>query len=69
MRAGEFIGSVFGLGGRLIGSASKVLDITDNLLDVGVAITEDTKLDAQVDKQINSKTRADKLAALGITEE
>lgn len=69
MRAGEFIGSVFSLGGRLVGSATKILDITDNLLDVGVFITEDTKLDAKVDMQVNSKTRADKLAALGITEE
>lgn len=69
MKARDLIGRVFGLGGRAITTLEKVLDIGDNVLDIGVAITNDAKQDAVVEGLISNKQRKDRLAELGIETE
>ena len=66
MKLRDLLGKTFGFAGRALDSAEKLFDITDNLLDTAVAITEDSKQDVLADLAVNNKLRQDKLDSLGL---
>ena len=66
MKLGELIGKVFSFTGRALDSTEKLFDITDNILDTAIAVSEDTKQDALVDLKVNSSLRDQRLKDLGI---
>ena len=68
MKLNQLVGKAFNFLGRALDSTEKVFDITDNVLDSVVYMTEDAKLDAQVDTKVNQQARAKRLLDLGITE-
>lgn len=68
MKLSQLISKTFNFLGRALDSTEKVFDITDNVLDSAIVITEDVKLDAQVDTKINQQARAKRLLKLGISE-
>ncbi len=67
MKLGELIGKVFSFTGRALDSTEKLFDITDNILDTAIAITEDTKQDSLIDLKVNSELRDKRLKDLGIS--
>ncbi len=67
MKLGELIGKVFSFTGRALDSTEKLFDITDNILDTAIAITEDTKQDSLIDLKVNSELRDKRLKELGIS--
>ena len=66
MKLGELIGKVFSFTGRTLDSTEKLFDITDNILDTAIAITEDIKQDSLIDTKVNSELRSKRLQDLGI---
>lgn len=68
MKLSQLLGKTFNFLGRALDSTEKVFDITDNVLDSAIAMTEDVKLDAQVDNKINQQARAKRMLDLGISE-
>ena len=66
MKLGELIGKVFSFTGRALDSTEKLFDITDNLLDTAIAVSEDTKQDVLVDLKANNALRDQRLKDLGI---
>ena len=68
MKLGELIGKVFSFTGRALDSTEKLFDITDNILDTAIAITEDTKQDSLIDLKVSSELRSKRLKDLGITD-
>ena len=68
MKLGELIGKVFSFTGRALDSTEKLFDITDNILDTAIAVSEDTKQDALVDLKVNNSLRNQRLKDLGITD-
>lgn len=67
MKLGELIGKVFSFAGRALDSTEKLFDITDNILDTAIAITEDTKQDSLNDLKVNSELRNKRLKDLDIS--
>lgn len=68
MKLGELISKVFSFTGRALDSTEKLFDITDNILDTAIAITEDTKQDSLIDLKANNALRDQRLKDLGITD-
>lgn len=68
MKLGQLMSKTFNFLGRVLDSTEKVFDVTDNVLDSAIAMTEDVKLDAQVDNKVNQQARAKRLLDLGISE-
>ena len=66
MKLGQLLGKTFNFLGRALDSTEKVFDVTDNLLDSAVALTDDVKQDALFDSKVAQKTRNDKLKELGL---
>ena len=66
MKLGELIGKVFSFTGRALDSTEKLFDITDNILDTAIAVTEDIKQDSLIDIKVNSELRSKRLQDLGI---
>ena len=66
MKLRDLLGKTFGFAGRALDSAEKLFDITDNLLDTAVAVSEDTKQDVLVDLKANNALRDQRLKDLGI---
>lgn len=66
MKLGELIGKVFSFAGRALDSTEKLFDITDNILDTAVAVSEDTKQDVLVDLKANNALRDKRLKDLDI---
>ena len=67
MKLGELIGKAFSFTGRALDSTEKLFDITDNILDTAIAITEDTKQDSLIDLKVNSELRNKRLKELDIS--
>ena len=67
MKLGELIGKVFSFTGRALDSTEKLFDITDNILETAIAITEDTKQDSLTDLKVNSELRNKRLKELDIS--
>lgn len=67
MKLGELISKVFSFTGRALDSTEKLFDITDNILDTAIAITEDTKQDSLIDLKVNSELRNKRLKELDIS--
>ena len=68
MKLGELISKVFSFTGRALDSTEKLFDITDNILDTAIAVSEDTKQDVLVDLKANNALRDQRLKDLGITD-
>lgn len=67
MKATELVGKIFSFTGRALDSTEKLFDITDNILDTAIAITEDTKQDSLIDLKVNSELRNKRLKELDIS--
>ena len=67
MKLSELISKVFGFTGRALDSTEKLFDITDNILDTAISITEDTKQDSLIDLKVNSELRNKRLKELDIS--
>lgn len=67
MKLGELISKMFSFTGRALDSTEKLFDITDNILDTAIAITEDTKHDSLIDLKVNNELRNKRLKELDIS--